>query len=959
MGDFKKALVSSKEAIVELTPIALKGEDPAMVRVLLIAYFNCGLYDWELKNPEGSRRWFEKGKNIAKDFLPGMRSIQDVYRQIRLKLSEVTEKSLVVTSNRRVSASIKDNQTNKGVNCNSNPLGEEDLIQPFYSLRPKNPSRPKVMQAPQPTNKASSDMYYPSNDPKVSDSKIQKNNIFDKKPRPSSAYGNFNPNLGLNCQNHNNPTMLQPKDCTGSTAIASGHPAKKLGIKKRPNSAIHPALPKNSASSGQAHKIGPQTNYLDSIYAADSGVGRSLKDKDFSMNAFTINKRPQSGKLGHVEKTAAEVTPNPRPEKIFFCNPSENKSRSPNRVLEDKDVFPKGRYSNLSWEDFRKKPLYLADEYSGAREMNDRGTLIVPNSHAPHFLRDKNGKYSPYLQEIREIERHERSSSAKRNTPNPKITHKPKGTPIRKYDFCVPSDYHSENSNPPINFQTQNFPSWPSKRPQPNFFGQTPETQNFMTTYNNNYNYFLKERSEHYERLSSHLPRSTHAKSNLGEKNTTAQEIHHYYKNFSNKEGGKNRSLNLLEDDLLSWDEDAGLAANKKIGETDMLRNRDKFLLHLQELNQKLESVNHARMAQRLEFAREEDKLQSKKQKYTFNPNRYKTKRHDSMDFGDKPKLIPLIDPNDTPVASMKPRSSKRVEFKRKSPTPDAMQVIGHLEVVPEKPKAHRKVSKSKSRDKKQMSNSRDKIPKPTVAVVSPKKARLAEEPKPTIEDQFIIKPALKSKKVTRENPNKKPSKVSLGPKELIRVNLIEVNGAIKTIQRNFRRYQKSDSYFVSKFQKSRATVDGHHKLFIKLYSEQTTLDEPYKVFVFEHPRPNPHFTVIAKHIKTTKRNFELKFSPTENDTVKSILSDQNSTPTQKSLPPFKPLSIDPWTLKKIFSKVYTDLSGHPHILPPPQKKFAHLRLRLPPPRRPIPLHFPPRIFIIPITPINPRPPRP
>jgi hypothetical protein len=158
MGDFKKALVNSKEAIVELTPIALKGEEPAMVRILLIAYFNCGLYEWEMKNPEGSRRWFEKGKNIAKDFLPGMRSIQDVYRQIRLKLSEVTEKSLAVTGNRRVLASIKENSNNKSLNSSQNPLGEEDLIQPFYSLRPKNPARSKVMRAPQPAIKASSDM---------------------------------------------------------------------------------------------------------------------------------------------------------------------------------------------------------------------------------------------------------------------------------------------------------------------------------------------------------------------------------------------------------------------------------------------------------------------------------------------------------------------------------------------------------------------------------------------------------------------------------------------------------------------------------------------------------------------------------------------------------------------------------------------------------------------------------
>jgi hypothetical protein len=372
--------------------------------------------------------------------------------------------------------------------------------------------------------------------------------------------------------------MTQPKDYTGSTAIASGHPAKKLEIKKRPNSAINAALPMKSASSSQAHKIGAHNNYLDSIYAADSGVGKSLKDRDFTMNAFTNYKRPHSGKLGHVEKIAAEVTPNPRTEKIYFCNPNENKSRSPNRILEDKDVFPKGRYANLNWEDFRKKPLYLADEYSGAREMNDRGTLIVPNSHAKNFLREKNGKYSPYLQEIREIERHERSSSAKPNTPNPKILNKSKGTLMRKFDFCAPSDYHSENSTPPLNLQNPTFPSWPSKKHQPNFFCQTPETQNFMTTYNNNYNYFLKERSEHYERLSSHMPPSLHAKSNLGEKNTTAQEIHHYYKNFSNKEGGKGSSLNLLEDDLLSWDEDAGLAANKKIGETDMVKNRDEFL---------------------------------------------------------------------------------------------------------------------------------------------------------------------------------------------------------------------------------------------------------------------------------------------------------------------------------------------------------------------------------------------
>lgn len=718
--------------------------------------------------------------------------------------------------------------------------------------------------------------------------------------------------------------MTQPKDHTGSTAIASGHPAKKLEIKKRPNSAINAALPMKSASSSQAHKIGAHNNYLDSIYAADSGLGRSLKDKDYTMNAFTNYKRPHSGKLGHVEKTAAEVTPNPRTEKIFFCNPSENKSRSPNRILEDKDVFPKGRYANLNWEDFRKKPLYLADEYSGAREMNDRGTLIVPNSHAKNFLRDKNGKYSPYLQEIREIERHERSSSAKRNKPNPKILNKSNGTLMRKFDFCAPSEFHSENSSPPLNLQNPTFPTWPSKRPQQNFFGQTPETQNFMTTYKNNYNYFLKERSEHYERLSSKMPTSLHAKSNLGEKNTTAQEIHHYYKKFSNKEGGKGSSLNLLEDDLLSWDEDAGLAANKKIGETDMVKNRDKFLLHLQELNQKLESVNHARMGQRLEFASEEDKLQSKKQKYTFNPNRYKTKRHGSIDGWDKPKLIPPMDLDDAPVGSIKPGLPKRIEFKRKSNTPESMQVIGQLEVVPEKPKAHRKVSKSKSRDKKQMSNYRDKTSKPNIAVVSANKTRPAEEPKPNTGDQSINKPALKSKKGTHQNPKKKPQKVSLGPKELVRVNLIEVNGAIKTIQRNYRRYQKSDSYFVNKFQKSRATVDGHHKLFIKLYSEQTTLDEPYKVFVFEHIKPNPHFTIIAKHIKTNKRNFELRFSPTENETVRSILSESISSSTQKPKKPLKPLSIDSWTLKKIFSKVYIDKSGKGHISPLPQPPQNH-----------------------------------
>jgi hypothetical protein len=520
--------------------------------------------------------------------------------------------------------------------------------------------------------------------------------------------------------------MTQPKDHTGSTAIASGHPAKKLEIKKRPNSAINAVLPMKSASSSQAHRIGANNNYLDSIYAADSGVGRSLKDKDFTMNAFTIYKRPHSGKLGHLEKTAAEVTPNPRTEKIYFCNPSENKSRSPNRILEDKDVFPKGRYANLNWEDFRKKPLYLADEYSGAREMNDRGTLIVHNSHAKNFLRDKNGKYSPYLQEIREIERHERSSSAKRNTPNPRILNKSKGTLMRKFDFCLPSDFHSENSTPPLILQNPTFPSWPLKKHQSNFFGQTPETQNFMTTYNNNYNYFLKERSEHYEGLSNKMPTSLHAKSNLGEKNTTAQEIHHYYKKFSNKEGGNGSSLNLLEDDLLSWDEDAGLAANKKIGETDMVKNRDKFLLHLQELNQKLESVNHARMGQRLEYAREEDKLQSKKQKYTFNPNRYKTKRLGSIDGGGKPKMIQPMDLHDASVGSIKPDLPKRVELKRKSKTPESMQVIGQLEVVPEKPKAHRKVSQSKSRDKKQMSNSRDKTSKPNIAVVSPNKTRPA-----------------------------------------------------------------------------------------------------------------------------------------------------------------------------------------------------------------------------------------
>ena len=63
MGDFKKALASSKEGIVELTPIAMKDKDPEMVRILLIAYFNCGLYESELKNLESARRWFEKGKH--------------------------------------------------------------------------------------------------------------------------------------------------------------------------------------------------------------------------------------------------------------------------------------------------------------------------------------------------------------------------------------------------------------------------------------------------------------------------------------------------------------------------------------------------------------------------------------------------------------------------------------------------------------------------------------------------------------------------------------------------------------------------------------------------------------------------------------------------------------------------------------------------------------------------------
>ena len=290
MGDFKKALASSKEGIVELTPIAMKDKDPEMVRILLIAYFNCGLYESELKNLESARRWFEKGKNIAKDFLPKMKSIQDVYRQIRLKISDLTETSL---KGRILPFSEKN--PNKSVNCNYTQLSEDDLIQPFYTLRPKVFSKAKGMRAPQHTAKASSEAYGLGNESTNTNVANQNNNIFDKKPRPSSAYGNFNPNLGLGSQNQNNSNLMTTKDCTGSGISYSGHLGFAKSKKKRPNSAINAGLAMKSASSSQAHKIGPHHNHLDSIYAAEEGVGPrfSLRDRDHT-NPFSHQKRPQN-----------------------------------------------------------------------------------------------------------------------------------------------------------------------------------------------------------------------------------------------------------------------------------------------------------------------------------------------------------------------------------------------------------------------------------------------------------------------------------------------------------------------------------------------------------------------------------------------------------------------------------------------------------------------------------------
>ena len=92
-GDDRKAQQASKEAIVELGSIAMQSNSPEMVRLYLIAYFNCGLYESKLNNYEGSKRWLSKGKDLAEEFInfKKIEGIKDIYKVMASKLQEIKE----------------------------------------------------------------------------------------------------------------------------------------------------------------------------------------------------------------------------------------------------------------------------------------------------------------------------------------------------------------------------------------------------------------------------------------------------------------------------------------------------------------------------------------------------------------------------------------------------------------------------------------------------------------------------------------------------------------------------------------------------------------------------------------------------------------------------------------------------------------------------------------------------
>lgn len=537
MGDLKSALKMSKEGILELSHPALAEGNKELMKVQLIAYYNNGTQELAMGNLQASMKVLDKAKDLGKNH--DISDSDGIYDAILDKLAEVRTK--FVNNSRNSKEKEKHNKSKKSQIKNPH-------LHNFFADSKNQGSATRPISA-------NTNISLPVKKVKKKSNQLKPSVKFN-----DPVYEKFAGNYSISVQQ--DIAMLEQKSIVASPNLHQQTDTKgNLSFRTKNQ---HGQIQSNMS---MTH---PRNNYMPEDFIVEQQLGGQVMMNRSSKlgaagksgsNMFFSNKRQATNESVNDDKYTH----------VSSCKDSSG-FHDTNKNLESLDKlghFAKGKYAPINLVDFRVKPLYLADEYTGMREYDDQGLMVIDKK-----VQDKISlKCSPYLQNIKSL------GADRRINPNKPRSAKSK----KKRQPSVGKSGHLRNPD----FMSVKTHSMKSYKPKKKLFLYN------TASYDTNGRNIFKEDMANSDQFNNN----------------------HYNKGMNN---GRNGDTQIEDQDLQSWDDDGNSdipGIMDKIDEEYMNKNRDNFLSHLKDINRRLESVNRDRMLQRMELLREEDKLQAKKTK--------------------------------------------------------------------------------------------------------------------------------------------------------------------------------------------------------------------------------------------------------------------------------------------------------------------------------------------------------
>lgn len=369
LGDYTTALKMSKESIFELSQAALVDKDQQLMKMLLIAYYNNGSMEINLRKYQNGIKVLEKGKELVRKY----QIIEDegIVDNITEKLAEARNKFINQTRSYN-SSPLKNNSRDNTVHKSGkrgSSSGQQNTNRIFSN---GNTLRERQQKATNERESVRKDLCL---DHKYLSNRQSCNSILNilNKDSKFDSTGQKATNV-----NSNHVRLLKTKPFLGhSKRLVAGADWQD------PNLKVDQKI-KAKVLNKQQQKT-PSNDFHEK--SSSNAFFRGM-DKHFSyanIKALNYNNREEETDL-----------------KIF--NESFATKLSKNNDSHD-HKFAKGKNSQITLHDFNVKPFYLADKYSGLRETENNKFIVLDQNFSMisqgNFGRNSQ-RSSPYMQRLSE-----------------------------------------------------------------------------------------------------------------------------------------------------------------------------------------------------------------------------------------------------------------------------------------------------------------------------------------------------------------------------------------------------------------------------------------------------------------------------------------------------------------------------------------------------------------------------